>query len=418
MTKTWMAWALCPALALPFALQSASTKEAKNGTTKSGLVRLRDDAAQEKARDADEADRFDRDAWRAKLGAKDLDARERDLDALIELARTDDAARDALKEWASSEKDRELAWTSRLALREVEKLPRSLARSRTPLGGPGGNAFGGPRFDDLQKRMEELQQRFGSIDSMFGDMQKRMDDLLQQPPGAAPFGGTFTPGNGNFSMRSEGFSMQSGADGVEVRVTEDENGEQHEKTYKAKTLDELLDAHPELKDRIGTDGGNTFRFFGGAHPFAGPRGGWRPLEDDPFQAPAKPLLPGAPRTAPSNGPVLGIRCSPIGAQQAEELGVEDAHGLAVASVEPGSLAERLGIRAGDVLVELDGTAIRETADVAKVLRERKESDELRASVIDGKKRTRNLKYTPPASKDSGESKDSKSAKPEKDERGF
>src|SRR5689334_16199034 len=118
MTKTWMAWALCPALALPFALQSASTKEAKNGSTKSGLVRLRDDGGQEKARDADEADRFDRDAWRAKLGAKDLDARERDLDALIELARTDDAARDALRDWASNEKDRELAWTSRLALRE------------------------------------------------------------------------------------------------------------------------------------------------------------------------------------------------------------------------------------------------------------------------------------------------------------
>jgi S1-C subfamily serine protease len=133
-------------------------------------------------------------------------------------------------------------------------------------------------------------------------------------------------------------------------------------------------------------------------------------DDDAFHAPAKPLIPGLSGVPNANGarPMLGISCKPVTNEEAEALGFDDTHGLSVASVVPGSLAERLGIRAGDVVAELDGVELTDSSDVQKVLRDRKPTDELRATVYDAKKKKRNLSYTPP-SDEKGSEKDAKKA---------
>ena len=45
-----------------------------------------------------------------------------------------------------------------------------------------------------------------------------------------------------------------GPDGVKARVKKEVDGEMKEEEYTAKSLDELLAAHPELSDRIHTPG--------------------------------------------------------------------------------------------------------------------------------------------------------------------
>jgi hypothetical protein len=328
-----------------------------------------------------EANDFDRAAWRAKLGGRDLEARERAFEELVALARRDDTARAALREWADAKDDADLAWTSRLALREVERTSRKNAdarvRSRTPAA---------PDWSGLRDQMSDLQRRFGGMDSLFGDLQREMDELMQQQ-GAAP---VLPPGGS--SSRAQSFTLRSGPDGVEARVQENVNGRVEEKTYTAKTLDELYAAHPELQGRVQlrSHSGLGGPLGGGARtPQAPAPFSVTPFDATPFEGQAQPLLPN------SDGPRLGAMVAPVTDDEARELGLDAGRGLKIARVLPGTYAEQLGLQAGDVLVELDGTAIASREDVANVLAQRKDGDALRATVIDAQRHERKLTLTNP-----------------------
>ncbi|MBK7876668.1 MAG: PDZ domain-containing protein [Planctomycetes bacterium] len=375
MTKSnWFALAVVPALAVALVPQAGKAQD-ERAPKRERLVRVAEgaDPAERTARETDEARAFDRNAWKAKLGNRDLAARERDFDTLLELARRDGAAREALEAWSQDDAAGELAWTSRLALRELGPARRA--------GGGGWwqrttpRSFAGPDFEALQRQMDDLHRQFGGMDDLFGDLQRRMDSLFQRgAPGLAPG----VPGRVD---SHSSFSLRSGPDGVEVEVEDGQGDERHTQTYKAESLEELLEQHPELKDRIQGDGQGFL--------FGGPGGAPRARSfgfTTPFGGGARTLTPGA------EPPRLGLQCRPPTEDEAKELGLEAGVGLRTSEVVAGSLAERLGIRAGDVLVELDGTVVKDRETVAEVLRARKPGDELRATIVDAKGKRRTLTY--------------------------
>ena len=52
---------------------------------------------------------------------------------------------------------------------------------------------------------------------------------------------------------------------------------------------------------------------------------------------------------------------------AEGLGLEEAQGALVASVQPGSPAENAGVRAGDVILSFDGQEVRQMRDLPRLV---------------------------------------------------
>src|SRR5689334_19168779 len=116
MTTNWMAIVGAPALVAPLILCTSNGNSAdSNATTHNGLVRVNEQTPAT----------FDADAWKQRLRASDLEAREHDFERLLDEARDNDAARKQLEAWAHDDGDANLAWTSRMALRELRTQPDS-----------------------------------------------------------------------------------------------------------------------------------------------------------------------------------------------------------------------------------------------------------------------------------------------------
>jgi serine protease Do len=64
---------------------------------------------------------------------------------------------------------------------------------------------------------------------------------------------------------------------------------------------------------------------------------------------------------------LGVVIQPVDEDIAKALGLEEAKGALVNSVQAGSPAERAGIRAGDVIVAFDGRPIKDPRDLARTV---------------------------------------------------
>ena len=335
-----------------------------------------------------DAQEFDRDAWKKQITARDLAERESAFDRLAGIARRDPAAREALEAWSRDDSDAELAWTSRLILRET---------GRGSLGGsPNGWGLFGRGFD-----MDGFSQRFDDLDLMFGELRADWDSMLEKLP--HPSSGNWQGFDGSKSM-----TLQSGPDGVTCKITEDVDGQETTREYKAKTIEELLAANPELRSRIGGDGAQVWTF-----PDGGFQGRMRKLRPGgsgvhvlpPSQRDGTLFGGVTPATPPSTmgkpGEVrtdrLGIYCEVVGDEEAEELGLDGGHGLRVESTEPGSIASVLGLRAGDVVVEMNGTTIHSPEDVQKVLADREEDAELGVVVV-GTEGRRTLTWKPAAKK--------------------
>jgi serine protease Do len=58
---------------------------------------------------------------------------------------------------------------------------------------------------------------------------------------------------------------------------------------------------------------------------------------------------------------LGLTVQPLTPELAERLGARGAEGLAVTAVQPGSRAEDAGLRAGDIILEVNRTPVRSAA---------------------------------------------------------
>ena len=231
---------------------------------------------------------------------------------------------------------------------------------------------------------------------------------------------------------SSGTQIRVGPEGVEVEISVTKDGKADRKVYKAKSMDELLEKYPELEGKVSgfsTRRGSHFGFgvpdirgfdrlprkgteleelerqidrmekhlrelMGRDFPSALPRSGSKPL---------KPGLPGKPGTGvqprelkpvPSHGPKLGVY---VGAEDtssiARFLGLPEGVGLAISGLTDDSLASRLGLAKGDLLVQLDDQWIRGPQDVAKVLAGKSKGQALKAQWYrKGKKMQKSTKF--------------------------
>ena len=282
-----------------------------------------------------------------------------------------------LRKAAEESKDPEVQWRARRLIRQIEEgrdaglaprdagaAPQAEDRDTRVLRRGSRPAFPGVpedvqrRFDDL---FQSLEQEFGMDiprarffdDSFFKDLQQQMDDMQQQMQ-KAPFG------------EGRSMSMQMGPDGVRVEVkTKNDKGEEETKVYEAPDLQTFRDKYPGVLDGGGLGGGFTFTL---------PNGGFRGL------APSFPQVRGlAPRAiapdALQRGPMdvpppahkrLGVTVrNEVSQDLLEHLGLDGA--LCVDGVQPGTLAEALSLRAGDLVVRIAGKAIASTLDVQEAL---------------------------------------------------
>ena len=313
--------------------------------------------------------------WRARLSVADLGAREVEFDALVSRAAEDEEFRARLERWSEATDAGEFAWTCRLALRE--------ARARATA----------PRASTLTDPFEEMRLRlFGGqgqdpfeglwVDPFGGGQVQRF--RFGAPLGSGQFGGQFPPGvqgqsgvQGLSNSQSQSLSMEMGPDGVKVRVKKNENGQETTEEYSAKSMEELLEAHPELSGQLGgATGGFVFRGqqLGGL---------------------------GAPQVFRFGFPDFQLESTLGGAPRTDRLGVylkakesEPGAGLEIEAVQPGSLAEKLGLGRGDRLLKLNGRELHGRDDISFELKRRAPEETLEVEVRTGDGAITTKSWTP------------------------
>jgi predicted metalloprotease with PDZ domain len=129
---------------------------------------------------------------------------------------------------------------------------------------------------------------------------------------------------------SRGGSMRS----VKVKVTEDHGGFEHKKFFTNRIVVPSVDIPP--------------------------------IEIPEIDIPEIPLLEGMPSTFR-----LGVSVEDLTGQLGEYFGVKDGDGVLVRSVKKGSPADAGGLRAGDVIVKVDGEKVADSSDLRSAMRERR-----------------------------------------------
>lgn len=359
MKMTLFSLAVAPALAAPLLFSDTSTL---------GLVRVPSQQAPNSTPDIS--------AWKDRLTSRDLDQREKAYAEFVETLRQSPDLRRAAEEWRVAS-DTDLAWTARLALRESGTSLR-----RAP--------FSGQSFapNDLRSRLDDMQRQFGDLDQMFEDFERRLN---QRSGGMGQHPRLFTPKG--TTTEHESYSLHITPDGVKVEVEEIVGGTQDKKTYEAKTLDELYEAHPELQGKIG----NRVELH------SSPRGSWRNDDDDTWNRLAVPHSGGSSR--------LFTPFSHSGALRTDRLGVgvatptdderRAAHidagvGLKVEHVEAGSIASKIGIEEGDVVIEVNGRTVKGVPDVLEALEQRQLDQDVVVTLVDADGKKRTLTWKPSA----------------------
>jgi len=83
--------------------------------------------------------------------------------------------------------------------------------------------------------------------------------------------------------------------------------------------------------------------------------------------------------------ILGIQIDPVGRQLGEYFGVKNGEGLLVRSVKKGGIAEKAGLKAGDVITRADNEKVSERSDLRKALRARKEGGKVALGIVRDKR---------------------------------
>lgn len=305
------------------------------------------------------------DTWRVRLADADLSLREQHFERLIEAARGDPKLQAALAEWAADSANGELAWTARLALRELASGPYSWLGLR----GTAHPYFALPfDFDspfDAERWLDELDSSW-----------RRFDPSATIPAPQAP-------GSGQSS--AESFSLRLAPDGVKVEVQRNVDGKEEVQTYEAESLEQLLEAHPELRGKLEV-GGQAFSEDGLGNALR--RWGLRVI---PRRSDA--TSPFGRADAGVRTDILGVVVQPLSTDAAQSAGQDPIVGLRIERVEPGTIASSMGLQRGHVLIELNGNPIRTRDDITNELKKRAADAALEAVVIDrwGQKRAHTWK---------------------------
>jgi len=229
-----------------------------------------------------------------------------------------------------------------------------------------GPDFAAPRdLDEMHRGFDRLFERFERDfgidiprrrffdDTFFRDLKSQLKDGAQ----------------------SQGMSIQIGPDGVRVEVQEEgENGKLEQKVYEAPDMETFRAQYPDVLQQNGLGMGlDALRFdmdhIGGR---SGPiqRGfDWQLLEPHVRLDPAQPRGPAVAQPVspvPPEGRRLGVLVKDVPPAVREYLDLGEV-GLMVQEVQPGTLAEALGLAPDDIVVRIGEHDIASPADVQQAL---------------------------------------------------
>ena len=289
----------------------------------------------------------------------------------------------------------------------MRTFDEAMRAARELLDGLGGVPRGGGAFDDEMRR---------SLDAMRDTLLRDVDELVREldrdvrgwsrrlsAPGAA---GPRAGGPDDLGEVFERFrrAMQNGsANGVSQRSTrsfvverdgrrvtcvvdsdggvsveERDRAATEARTFESPSVDAFRDAYPDVAERLDSlmpqwaavprsprsraaesgRGGRGSLGSGGATLRDALRRLGRP-------APLPPAAGAHGGTSSASRVLLGIQWSPLGNALAAQLSL--GHGVVVDAVSPRSRAESLGLARHDVLLSLDGRAVRDGADVRRIV---------------------------------------------------
>lgn len=80
-------------------------------------------------------------------------------------------------------------------------------------------------------------------------------------------------------------------------------------------------------------------------------------------------------------PYLGLRGREVTPDIAQQLGVQEARGLLIVIVDPGSPADQAGLRAGDIITSIDNEPISGADDAEVILAPKEIGDTVRFTII-------------------------------------
>ena len=297
---------------------------------------------------------FDAARWKAELTQDDFEARYRALRSLTGEARTNPAAREALEEWSRSS-DPCLSWTAYIALTEAQASPRGVRSSPFDTWFHGRPPAFDPFDDDFFGRGGLGNGFFGRDPFAISDLMREMQESLNRLPQGA-------------ERHSQGLSIESGPDGVRVERRTKVDGDETVETFEAESMEQLLELHPELKEELRLQ------------PLTGGKDEMHSLLDQlrvELDLPQSVLTPGEVRTD-----VLGVMMREADAWRGRVDGLEPGTGLYIENVLPGTIAEAVGLRPGDIVAKLNGKPLSTAADVREVLDARAEDEALELEWFD------------------------------------
>jgi serine protease Do len=126
---------------------------------------------------------------------------------------------------------------------------------------------------------------------------------------------------------------------------------------------------------------------------------------------------GGPNTWPEGAeafemhtPVLGISAEDLKGQLGNYFGAPNGEGILVREVRPGTAAERAGLKAGDVIVKVDGRAVSSLQELRVQMRRKSESKSVNLTILRrGTEIILPITIEKPAPKDSAGNRDAKTA---------
>ncbi|HLM62168.1 MAG TPA: PDZ domain-containing protein, partial [Pyrinomonadaceae bacterium] len=94
---------------------------------------------------------------------------------------------------------------------------------------------------------------------------------------------------------------------------------------------------------------------------------------------------------------IGVGVTALTKQLSDYFGVTEGNGLLINNVRENSPAARAGLKAGDIIVEIEGKDVKGQMDLIRAINEKKEGD-INLTIIRDRNR-QNVRVTPEAAKD-------------------
>jgi len=199
--------------------------------------------------------------------------------------------------------------------------------------------------------------------------------------------------SGSSSSSGQSMKMSAGPDGVRVETEEiDENGTKKRKVYEAENMEAFQKKHPGVLKSLdpGIRVHSVFEFsknFPGGI-FQGPKTlRTRVLRKDgerqriEVETDTDRDHKDAQRQPPTEGKKLGFYVGELAPSVREYLGLDDGLGLLVDRIAAGTLAEKLKLKAGDIVVQLGKAKIYSTDDVRRGLEAIQNDEDVSVKVI-------------------------------------